>query len=597
MYTAERTWDLDVLLPGGIRGEAFDREVDTCRAQLDALHATLVGLPPVADATPDEGMAWRSSIVSAFAALEQVQLVHSFALCHASAHTNDEAARHAVGRTGDLQTRLQAALGRIARAVRGAADADLSRLSAGALADYEPWLRDLRKGQALELAPDLQGLLDEADRELIQGWSQLYGQVTGRLTGTLVRDGRTEQVGVGQLVALAAYPDAAVRRDAFAACDTAFTEVSGLCATALTHLVGTRQMRNDRVGVDELARSLHYNRVDRDVVEAMWAGVDHVRPALVRYLKAKARLVGQDALAWWDLAAPVGTPPAAETLDWDAAQRLIVGAFAAVEPELAASARRLLSEGAVESADRPDKRVGASCIPFGLRRTSRIFTTFSGTLESAALLAHELGHGWHADVLYTVPMVRRLFTPAFAETASMYAENLVRDHTSAPTGDMGRRLYALDQQLQGGVALLLNIRARYEFERACARLRRSGPLSPSVLCDLMVDCQQEAMGGALRTWDPLLWAKKPHFYNDRTAFNNWPYCFGYLFSGALRGREGVRLREVLIRTGWQDARALGREVLGVELADPAFWVEATEPLAAAAEAFEGLCGSVEGNPR
>jgi oligoendopeptidase F len=315
----------------------------------------------------------------------------------------------------------------------------------------------------------------------------------------------------------------------------------------------------------------------------MWAGADTARSALRRYLRAKARLLGREPLDWWDLAAPVGDRDA-RALTWEEAQGRILSAFEAADPGLAEAARRLLAEGAVEVEARPHKRAGAVCCPFGARRTSRIFATFTGTLQSAAMVAHELGHGWHADVLYSVPMVRRWITAPFAETASMFAEDAFR------SGAGGRALAGLDQQLQGSVAVLLDNRARFEFERACYRLRREGPLSAPVLGEVMASCQRQVFGDALRSWDPLLWAKKGHFFTARTAFNNWSYAFGYLFGLAIRRLDAPTRRELLLRTGWQGARALAHDMLGVDLGDATFWAEAARPVVAAAEEFEQMAG-------
>lgn len=575
MYATEPSWSLTTLVPGGVHGAAWAERIEATTARVEALAARVAALPAITSG--DHHGAWRDAIRTSFDVFEHIQVLHMLASCHSAAHTDDGEARAKAGRAGALLGRLLGTWTRVGHAVRDATDADLDALLEG-LEGYGPWLHEQRRGQSLQLAPELQGLLVEADREALHGWCRLYHQVTARLEGA------------AEHVARATDPDAGVRRRSFAASTSAHETVADLCATALTHIVGTRQMRADRAGVDELAHCLHDNRIDRDVLDAMWAGVDRAQPALVRYLRSKARHLGTDALDWWDLAAPLGTPPPDATFTWSEAQRLIVDAFEAAEPELAASARRLLEEGAVEAEVRPHKRVGAFCAPFGLLRTSRIFATFSGTLESAAMVAHELGHGWHADVLYTVPMVRRMITAALAETASLYAENLVRDRGLRPTADPGERLYMLDVQLRGGVALLLNNRARHTFELECYRLRRTGPLTAPALSELMERCQREAMGDGLRTWDPLLWVKKLHFYMPRTAFNNWVYAFGYLFSGAVQRRD-VRLGDLLLRTGWQDARGLARDTLGSDLADPGFWEEAAQPLVDAADELEELVES------
>jgi len=42
----------------------------------------------------------------------------------------------------------------------------------------------------------------------------------------------------------------------------------------------------------------------------------------------------------------------------------------------------------IEALDRPGKRMGGFCTGFPLSRQSRIFVTFSGTLENTSTVAH-----------------------------------------------------------------------------------------------------------------------------------------------------------------------------------------------------------------
>ena len=78
------------------------------------------------------------------------------------------------------------------------------------------------------------------------------------------------------------------------------------------------------------------------------------------------------------------------------------------------------------------------------------------------------------------------------------------------------------------------------------------------------------------------------FYSFKISnfgFYNWPYTFGYLFSGHIyeQARAEGRafqdtFRELLIGTGHMDSVPLAKTILGVDLTDPAFWVQSIQPL-------------------
>jgi oligoendopeptidase F len=141
-----------------------------------------------------------------------------------------------------------------------------------------------------------------------------------------------------------------------------------------------------------------------------------------------------------------------------------------------------------------------------------------------------------------------------------------------------------------GVAFLMNIPARYEFERALYPLRRKGVFDPDELSALTLRCQEEAYGGALATWYPRFWASKLHFYISSFAFYNYPYAFGYLFAQLVYrkvladGDHGAYVG-LLRRTGWDDSEPLALETLGLDLEDPDTWSLAVRGLEEDLDAF------------
>jgi oligoendopeptidase F len=336
------------------------------------------------------------------------------------------------------------------------------------------------------------------------------------------------------------------------------------------------------------------------VLDALWSASDALRPTLSRYLHRKAALVHKPRLDWSDLSAPLpaaGQPP----VTWEQAQALVVDSFAEVHPELGAFARQALEARWVDAEARDGKRAGAFCAPFPRSEQSRVFLTWADTLDAALTLAHELGHAFHSHVLFAEPAARRDVTSALAETASTFAEAVLRNAALRHASSDAVRAFVLDQQLQAGTVFLMNIRARFDFERRLFALRRQGAFDPDVLSAEMVACQRAAYDDALGEYDPLFWANKLHFYITRTPFYNWPYTFGYLFSGAVYARavaEGPSFwptyTELLRRTGYEDTETLGREVLGEDLTDPGFWERAAAPLLADLEQFLALTASGAG---
>jgi oligoendopeptidase F len=196
-----------------------------------------------------------------------------------------------------------------------------------------------------------------------------------------------------------------------------------------------------------------------------------------------------------------------------------------------------------------------------------------------------LGHAYHNEVLKDVAPARRAIPMTLAESASTFAENVVRDAALAQAQGPGERLALLDARLRAGVTFLMDIPARFSFEKHLYELRREGVLDPDALDEAMVAHQKEAYSDALTTWSPTFWCAKMHFYFGGRSFYNFPYSFGYLFSALVyeQLKDGsaasrAAYRELLIRTGHDRAEPLAMDLLGLNLKDPATWRAGMEPL-------------------
>ena len=336
----------------------------------------------------------------------------------------------------------------------------------------------------------------------------------------------------------------------------------------------------------------------------MWQVVAEKSGKLNDYFNAKARLLGLEKLSWYDLGAPVGN--LSNEMTYAQAGDFVADSIRRVNPEIADFCRMAMEKRWVESEDRPGKRAGAFCTSLPMIGESRIFMTFSGSYAGMTTLAHELGHGYHSWVMRDLPMGARHYTMGVAETASTLNELIVTDASleSRENDDM-RRLFLLNQKMADATTFFMNIRARYDFERAFYDRRRKGHLSVAELSGLMEDAQKTAFENGLADtgYHPLFWASKLHFYITRAPFYNFPYTFGYLFSQAVyhrvkadRGAFVKRYKALLRDTGSMDTEALAKKHLGVDLTRPEFWEETVDAVLEDVDRFVQLATKVTGGP-
>jgi oligoendopeptidase F len=280
----------------------------------------------------------------------------------------------------------------------------------------------------------------------------------------------------------------------------------------------------------------------------------------------------------------------------------VVDNIHSVNPDIAAYCRMAIDKGWIEAEDRPGKRAGAFCTGLPVTQESRIFMTYNGSYNGMLTLAHELGHGYHGWVMRDLPYAARWYTMSLAETASTFNEAVVRNASYQTSSSDQERLSILATKLNDATAFLMNIRARYDFEREFFKQRRKQQLSVDELNDLMLSAQQTAYKDGLVQYHPLFWASKLHFYITRAPFYNFPYTFGFLFSNGVYAQaeaEGPSFRDryvALLRdTGSMKTEDLAWTHLGVDLTKPVFWETAVDRVLADVDEFVALAEKATGN--
>ena len=582
------TWDLEVVFPGGLAGAAYQHALSEAEALLDALVEQADALPSLSPATAGD---YEALLLALYGCTERLSQVGIFAHSHACADTREPLGMRMRARAMGLWTRHQRAWVPLKDLLASsAADAFAALLARPALAEARPSLERIRRQRALQLPRAEAALATELSRDGIQAWGQHHSRISGRLEAHLP-DGRV--VSASQAHNLLSHPEAEVRRGALAALDAAWGTVAEDCAAALSHIVGTRQILLRRLGTDPRAGPLAESHMRRESLEAMLEAARRAGPLLERYLAVKARLLGVERLHFADLTAPVGSMGA---VSWEEARALVEAHFASYSDDLAQMARRAFAERWIEAEDRPGKVPGAWCGRIGLSSgMSRIFMTFGGSFRSTTTLAHELGHAYHNWVLRDLHPALREVPATLAETASIFAENIVRDAALAAAPDDSSRVAMLDERLAAATSFLMDIPFRFRLDLALYDLRAQGMLDPEELCARTVELQRESYRDALSGWFPHFWASKMHFYMAERPFYNYPYTFGYLFSSLVYQRiraEGpggtARYLDLLRRTGWQDAEPLVAETLGIDITRPEDWALALVPLEQDLAALEVL---------
>lgn len=591
-----QNWDLVSLLPHPASPE-FPRIMDAYRQGLKELADRSDRLPEVSGRAGDPA-AWGAFLHECERLEMQAADLASFIGCHAAADAANKLFRQYEANLSALDPLRERIMTNLEFALRDARDADFQALIAAdpTLSQNGFFLSQRRKNALLRLPRGEELLAADLAVDGIHAWGRLYDRLSGELRIRVMEKGEVVEKSAGQIRFDS--PERSVRQNNFYAADKAWKTVADHCADALNHIAGTRLTQYRRLGLtDHLVMPLHRNRMQLATLDAMWSTIAKRKAVLVKYLSAKARLLGQERLAWYDTQAPLpGTeePGQSPEISYDAGADLVVRTFSAFSPDLGQFAGMALHKGWIEAENRAGKRQGAFCTGFAASKQSRVFMTFTNTHENVSTLAHELGHAYHSWVLRDQPYFLQDYPMNLAETASTFAEAVLAERRLAESKSRGEKLAILDHILADAVAYLMNIHARFIFENHFHQERSAGELPAARLSELMLAAQKEAYLNALAEdgWYPDFWVSKLHFYISGLPFYNFPYTFGYLLSTglfALSQEAGdafpEQYRRLLVATGCLETEAAVQSTTGYDLTGGAFWEKSLDVVERRVEQF------------
>lgn len=600
------TWDLESLLPAPTT-PAFRTALNAFTAKLKALAAATDDIP----AFQSENIAAWEKFLQQYETLDaQYTDFSAFMGCQSAGDAENKLYQQLEAELSALNPDRERLATTVEFALKDLSDADFqATIKASAyLTKIEYFLRLKRRQANFRLPRDQELLAADLAVDGLHAWGRLYDRLCGALRVTVIEKGKPVSKSPGQV--LFDSPQRTVRENNFYAVDAAWATIEDSCADAINHIAGTRLTTYRRLGVkDHLETPLMYNRMSRATLDSMWGTITAFKPILKEYLDCKARWLGQEKLAWYDLAAPLPSIPGTvvdDNISYDQACDWIIDAFQQFSPELGDFAKMSLTEKWVEAENRSGKRQGGFCTSLPTPKVSRIFMTYTNSADSMSTLAHELGHAYHSWVLRDEPVFLADYPMNLAETASTFAEAVLNEQRLRRAKTDYEKLALLEGLLSDAVAFLMNIHARFIFENAFHVERAKEELTAKRLSELMEAAQKEAYVGALADggWNPRFWASKLHFYITGVPFYNFPYTFGYLLSLGVYavGRDAGpsfpdQYRKLLMATGCQDAEDAVQSTLGFDLRGPEFWTRSLSIIADRVQQFRQLTDNVLGKTR
>jgi oligoendopeptidase F len=328
---------------------------------------------------------------------------------------------------------------------------------------------------------------------------------------------------------------------------------------------------------DALGAALSANDVPGEVYTTLVAEVNAALPALHRYFKLRARLLGVEQARYHDIYPPMLGLEKSFTLA--EAKRLTIES---TRP-LGRDYTDWLSEGLngrwMHAYPKEGKQSGAYMAGYGYTVHPFVLMNFNNDYEGVTTLAHEWGHAMHSRLANATQPFPTADYPIFtAEIASVVNEVLLLEHMLKTARDDDERLYYLGAALEGMRGTFFRQAMFAEFELATHReVESGGALSSEGLTRIYGDLLRRYHGdaeGVLKIDEAYCveWAYIPHFYS---AYYVYQYATSMaaanLFADRILAGEAGAVETYLgvLRAGGSRHPYQLVKAAGVDLATPA----------------------------
>ncbi|MGX9517611.1 M3 family oligoendopeptidase [Vibrio mediterranei] len=553
--------------------------------------------------------AMQNAIQTMEAAGTLLATVNTLANCYASTDAQNTQAKQLIGRIAQLNSELEQAFTPYENTLALAEVSFIEQVlnhDNPSVSGQGFQIELLQRKAETQLSIEEEQLLSAMQVDGRDAWGRLYDNITGSLTIDIKTDSGSETVGFSTAASLLYGGEFAKQKAAWEGIQSAMKANETSFAAIVNALAGWRhnegKKRSKAKQEHFLDSSLRENRIQRETLDAMMSAANESKAIGQKAGRLMARVHGLDAMTPWNhlAAMPPLNSGEAQVYSFEEGIAVIKAAFEQVDPSMAEFVQTMVDNGWIDAEPSNNRRLGAYCTKLAATRTPLVFMTWGGSRSDLLTLAHELGHAFHNWVMRDLPLCRTHYPMTLAETASIFAENIVRDYLLDQAQTTEEKLEMLWEELSSAYALTINIPVRYEFEKAFYEARETSELDAKQLCELMSTTWSDWYGDSMSGTDPYFWASKLHFSISELSFYNYPYLFGYLFSQGVYAQRTTKGEaffpdyvSLLRDTGSYLAEEVVLKHMGKDLTQASFWNEGMAKLALKVDEFESLLDSLE----
>ena len=318
-----------------------------------------------------------------------------------------------------------------------------------------------------------------------------------------------------------------VREEAFKAMYGKYGEFQNTFASTLSGNI-KRDNVNARIRNYSSAReaAMSNNHIPEQVYENLVSTINKNVHLLQRYVALRKKMFGLEELHMWDLYAPL-VKDVDMKIPYEEAAQTMLESFHPLGEEYVSIVKEGLDNRWVDVRENKGKRSGAySSGAYGTN--PYILMNWQDNVNNLFTLAHEFGHSVHSYYSRkSQPFIYSGYSIFVAEVASTVNEAILNDHLLKTIDDEQKRIYLLNNWLDGFRGTVFRQTMFAEFEHMIHQLDQQGvALTAEKLTEEYYALNKKYFGDDLVVDEEigLEWARIPHFYYNYYVYQ---YATGY----------------------------------------------------------------------
>ena len=437
------------------------------------------------------------------------------------------------------------------------------------------WLKQIHRFQKHTIDIKLQQLFED-ESSVEQYWIRLYDETRAAMTFKI----NGKMLSEGDALALLSSDNSKIRKDAGQALSKEYDKKHSTFALIYNALLRSRQIDTQWHNYDyPEEKSVLGNNIEAEDLNNLVDTVLCNNNVPQSYYKLKAKALGLEQISYWDRMAPFPfvANTEQETYTIEQAKDLVLEAFNAFSPEFASIAQRFFDEDLIDYYPCKGKDSGAYCMEMAGDAMPMVFLNFTGSTDSVITMAHELGHAVHEYLSKEQGELGRRKSCAQAETASIFAEQLVFNLLLKKAKTPKQRFCLLAEHLEDMIATAYRQIAFHGFESSAATMRLKGEISADKLEKLWLKYMKGYLGESVDTSSLApMWAGILHFF--QYPFYVYSYCFACCVVNTLyeiylnNTVDGFAEKYMqMLRKGGVETYREALAHFGVDASKPDFW--------------------------